>query len=105
MPAMHLMSTDFPAPLSPASAVTFPAGRSRSTSRSACTATKCLLMPRRRSSGACSPSVSVTVDSLLDPGDGARLLDRGDANGRHLHPLVLDDRGVHVGRRHPLRRE
>ena len=32
MPAMVLMSVDFPAPLSPISAVTCPAGTSRSTS-------------------------------------------------------------------------
>ena len=43
--------TDLPAPLSPHSAVTWPAGRSRSTSYSAWTAPKCLPMPRSLSSG------------------------------------------------------
>src|SRR5690242_9868136 len=37
MPAMHLMSVDLPAPLSPTSAMTSPRRTSRSTSVSACT--------------------------------------------------------------------
>jgi len=45
MPATVLVRTDLPAPLSPQRAVTCPAGRSRLTSNSACTAPKCLLMP------------------------------------------------------------
>src|SRR5437588_5074626 len=52
MPAMHLMSTDLPAPLSPARAVTWPPGTSRFMSTSACTAPKFLSMPRS-SSNAC----------------------------------------------------
>ena len=43
IPAMHLMSTDLPAPLSPASAVTCPAGTSRSTSVRACTGAEVLV--------------------------------------------------------------
>src|SRR6188472_3171147 len=37
MPAMHLMSVDLPAPLSPTSAITSPSRTSKSTSVSACT--------------------------------------------------------------------
>src|SRR5215813_11675992 len=37
MPAMHLMSVDLPAPLSPTSAMTSPERTSKSTSVSACT--------------------------------------------------------------------
>src|SRR5450631_1589885 len=55
MPEMVLIMTDLPAPLSPASAVTWPAGISRSTSVSAFTGPKCLLTPRRRRSGCPSP--------------------------------------------------
>src|SRR6267143_6673262 len=51
MPATHLVSTVLPAPLSPHSAVTFPAGRSRSTWYSACTGPKCLSSSRILRSG------------------------------------------------------
>src|SRR6266852_5519904 len=51
MPAMHLVRTVLPAPLSPQSAVTFPYGRSRSTWYSACTGPKCLSSSRILSSG------------------------------------------------------
>src|SRR5664280_323307 len=54
MPEIVLIMTDLPAPLSPANAVTWPAGISRSTSVSACTGPKCLLTPRRRRSGTSS---------------------------------------------------
>src|SRR5215831_21104033 len=59
MPATHLVSTDFPAPLSPQSAVTCPSGRSRSTADRACTGPKCLSRPRTLNSG------SVLVSSLM----------------------------------------
>jgi hypothetical protein len=68
--------TDLPAPLSPTSAVTCPAGTSRSTLTSACTAPKFLSMPRnwskgspataRRSAGACdSVGTGATVVAIV----------------------------------------
>src|SRR5919201_5677368 len=51
MPAMHLISVDLPAPLSPTSAITSPSRTSKSTSVSACTEPKCLLSPRTSSVG------------------------------------------------------
>src|ERR1700733_907910 len=57
-PEMVLMVTDFPAPLSPTSAVILSAGIERSTLSRACTAPNALLTPRSSSSGA--PSVIVT---------------------------------------------
>src|SRR5216684_956637 len=48
---MHLVRTDLPAPLSPARAVTWPAGRSRSTAYRAWTAPKCFSRPRTSSRG------------------------------------------------------
>src|SRR5258708_18363740 len=60
MPAMHLVSTDLPAPLSPQSAVTCPAGTSRSTLVRAWTAPKCLSRPRILSSG----SSAIWLDNL-----------------------------------------
>src|SRR5690349_21765942 len=55
MPAMHLMSVDLPAPLSPTSAITSPARTSKSTSVSACTDPKVFDRSRISRSG-----VSVT---------------------------------------------
>ena len=55
-PEMVLMVTDLPAPLSPTSAVTLPAGTERSTLFNACTAPNALLTPRSSRSGA-APSV------------------------------------------------
>src|SRR5437868_1828509 len=52
MPAMHLISVDLPAPLSPTSAITSPARTSKSTSLSAWTEPKLLEMPRNSSVGA-----------------------------------------------------
>src|SRR3954452_4844575 len=46
MPATHLISVDFPAPLSPTSAITSPSRTSKSTSRSAWTDPKFLETPR-----------------------------------------------------------
>src|SRR5436305_6924632 len=51
MPAMHLISVDLPAPLSPTSAMTSPSRTSKSTSVSACTEPKLLLIPRTASAG------------------------------------------------------
>src|SRR4051812_20406383 len=46
MPAMHLISVDLPAPLSPTRAITSPSRTSKSTSVSACTEPKDLETPR-----------------------------------------------------------
>src|SRR2546427_4060611 len=46
MPAMHLISVDLPAPLSPTSAITSPLRTSKSTSVSACTEPNVFVMPR-----------------------------------------------------------
>src|SRR5256885_14789314 len=51
MPPTHLTSVDFPAPLSPTSAVTSPVYAVKSTSRSTCTAPKLLLIRRSSSNG------------------------------------------------------
>src|SRR5919106_2554469 len=51
MPAMHLISVDFPAPLSPTSAMTSPERTSKSTSTSACTEPKLFDTPRVSSVG------------------------------------------------------
>src|SRR5215211_2867483 len=115
------MSTDFPAPLSPARAVTWPAGTSRLTSTSARTGPKLLLTPRRLSSGTLEPApYGGTVWSatsvpwlvvtrilsawLLDPGGRAGALGLGDADVTGADPLVLGHRGRHVLGRHPDRR-
>src|SRR5262245_26442681 len=58
MPATHLISVDFPAPLSPTSAITSPARTSKSTSVSACTEPKLFVIPLISSSGARSLSAS-----------------------------------------------
>src|SRR5262245_34808946 len=65
MPAMHLVSTDFPAPLSPQRPVTCPAGRSRSTSVSACTGPKCLSRPRTLSRGSSAACALGTASATL----------------------------------------
>ena len=46
VPATHLMSVDFPAPLSPTSAITSPCRTSKSTSLSASTEPNDFVMPR-----------------------------------------------------------
>src|ERR1700694_4122357 len=61
MPAMHLVRTDLPAPLSPQSAVTCPAGRSRSTLYSAWTGPKCFSTPRSLSNGSAPRGDSLTT--------------------------------------------
>src|SRR5215211_120195 len=59
---MHLISVDFPAPLSPTSAITSPLDTWKSTSKSACTAPKLFDTPRSSSTG-----VSVTISAPLRP--------------------------------------
>ena len=51
MPAMHLMSVDLPAPLSPTSAMTSPDRTSKSTSVSACTEPNVFVRSRISRSG------------------------------------------------------
>src|SRR6267378_3167558 len=62
MPAMHLVSTVLPAPLSPHRAVTCPGGTSRSTWYRAWTGPKCLSSSRILSSG--SPVATAAVISV-----------------------------------------
>src|SRR6266536_3029117 len=54
MPATHLIRVDLPAPLSPTSAITWPAFTWKSTWSSATTAPKCLDTPRSSNSGCSS---------------------------------------------------
>src|SRR5690348_7574616 len=67
---MVLIKTDLPAPLSPARAVTWPAGTSRSMSTNARTAPKLLLTPLRLRSGveAAAPSGPAVRSARLGPG-------------------------------------
>src|SRR6266513_684153 len=67
MPATHLMSVDFPAPLSPTSAITSPSRTSKSTACNAWTQPNCLETPRSSRVGA----VVVLTGGLYD-GRGAR---------------------------------
>ena len=64
MPAMHLISVDLPAPLSPTSAMTSPARTSKSTSVSASTEPKLLRIPRASSIGV-AEAVVVGVGSAV----------------------------------------
>src|SRR5215211_1449230 len=64
MPAMHLISVDLPAPLSPTSAITSPERTSKSTSVNASTEPKLLRMPRASSVGV-SEAMVVGVDSAV----------------------------------------
>src|SRR5258708_22165388 len=122
-------SPDLPAPWSPVSAVTWPAGMSRSTLVRAWTAPKCLSTPRILSSGS-SPTGWVAMDPRCvlivvtpprgsaaasnvsrlsrlrlrrDAGSGADArTDRG-AERRGRDEVVLDDRRRHVRRGDPHR--
>src|SRR5215212_8773730 len=60
MPAMHLMSVDLPAPLSPTRAMTSPGATWKSTSKRACTAPKLFETPCSSRTG-----VSVTLKAPL----------------------------------------
>src|SRR5712691_12283836 len=126
MPAMHLVSTDFPAPLAPANAVTCPAGRSRSTFVSAWTGPKCLSRPRTLSRGSAvtgASSITWAMVSTLCLGAGyvgrrrrgraaapSDLADAGCATGARpggaaegglVDEVVLDDGRAHVRNVHP----
>ena len=63
MPAMHLISVDLPAPLSPTSAMTSPLRTSKSTSARACTEPKLFETPRSSSVG-----VSVAIAAFMTAG-------------------------------------
>src|SRR5262245_44604286 len=58
---MHLISVDLPAPLSPTSAITSPFRTSKSTSVSACTEPKLLLISRTASVGSTDVDASEVV--------------------------------------------
>ena len=84
IPEMVLIRVDLPAPLSPTSAVTCPAGMSKLMSDSACTGPKLFPMPRRLSRGA---------DGSGPGPDGARPA----AAGRALSPaLAVTTEGVQL---------
>src|SRR5918912_3625673 len=78
MPAMHLMSVDLPAPLSPTRAITSPARTLKSTWVRACTAPNDLEMPRSSNTGPPTrgrpssgrPSAAVMSDPRLLAGLG-----------------------------------
>src|SRR5690606_9990955 len=107
---MTFTVTDFPAPLSPTSAVTCPRGSERSTPRSARTAPKSLRMPSRRSSGSAPVSPpgradwSVTPPLLFDAGGSALVLE-ARAELCRVDEAVRHDRLGHVLGRHPDRVE
>src|SRR5207247_3298629 len=93
---MHLINTDFPAPLSPASAVTCPDGTSRSTPTSACTGPPFLLVPRSRRSGSALPvggagggpdSTSVVAGPVASPSSRAA----GTGIGPHPRSALRPD--------------
>ena len=66
MPAMHLMSVDLPAPLSPTRAITSPARTSKSTSVSAWTEPKRFDIPRISSTGASRRSLWCFVAAIVE---------------------------------------
>src|ERR1700704_4788376 len=63
MPAMHLVSVDLPAPLSPTRAMTSPAETWKSTSWRACTAPKAFETPRSSRTGVSLTRVLLLVTS------------------------------------------
>src|SRR6188472_4158234 len=71
MPAMHLMSVDLPAPLSPTSAIPSPSRTSKSTSVSACTEPKVLDRSRVSRSGV---SVAGRLRTTVEAPGGASTL-------------------------------
>src|SRR2546423_1349698 len=77
-PETHFTSTVLPAPLSPTSAVTCPAGTSRSTPSSAWTGPKLFQTPRSSSSGSrvSSPDALVLPPGLLPVGASTALTTR-----------------------------
>src|SRR5436309_8127141 len=126
MPAMHLISVVFPAPLSPTSAVTSPARTTKSTSCSTWTGPKLLFTPRscrigsvnvcllpagRSCAGAAVGAAAPAHERLcrvtsgrLDAELVAGGLERRDADLRGLHGTVVDHL-LDVVLRDQLRRE
>src|SRR3954454_21483507 len=118
MPAMHLTSVDFPAPLSPTKATTSPGLMARSTSWRTCTGPKLLFSPRISRSGSVTvfppaggrtirPSGHLVLGRcdrrLLDARGGARGLDAlADLGGRERTGV---DHVHHVGLRDDMRRQ
>src|ERR671935_2395504 len=101
MPAMHLISVDLPAPLSPTSAITSPSRTSKSTSVSACTEPNDLEIPRISRSGLsltvpAFPNTKGSVEApegappLTDP-LLAELREFADADVALLQELVLEE--------------
>src|SRR5918998_1449275 len=123
MPAMHLISVDLPAPLSPTSAMTSPLRTWKSTSNSAWTAPKLLETPTRSRTGVSSvtfvsprsPSQRIRGRPVRDaPGDSLLKADllalRRDVAGAdvlHLREVGLADvlRDVVLGDRHRLEQD
>src|SRR5438270_13748112 len=108
MPAMHLVNTVLPAPLSPHSAVTCPDGRSRLTWYRAWTGPKCLSRSWTWSSGSVvatgsalaadiSPALSTTGERRLRPPQGGGRVGRGltppKGGGRLRRGLTLPKGG------------
>src|SRR3954470_3773934 len=101
MPAMHLISVDLPAPLSPTSAITSPFRTSKSTSVSACTEPNVFERPRIWRSGASSVTVVASgfERRMEAPARGAsarfRLLaelrELPDADFASLQELLLEE--------------
>src|SRR6187397_3236443 len=100
MPAMHLMSVDLPAPLSPTSAMTSPSRTSKSTSVSACTDPNVFERPRISSSGV---SVTGRLRTTVEAPGGAstlvadllaELLELPGAHVVALQELVLEEARV-----------
>src|SRR6201996_4195433 len=111
IPEIVLISVDLPAPLSPTSAVTCPAGTSRLMSVSACTGPKFFPMPRSRSSGSASFTMRLpacrtrpgcgTAGTVPHPGERC-FLGLADSGGR---ALGLVGAGAELGCRHELVRD
>src|SRR4029079_253556 len=100
MPAMHLMSVDLPAPLSPTSAITSPTRTSKSTSVSACTDPKVFDRPRISRSGV---SVTGGLRPMVEAPGGASTIEMGllavllvlpRAHVAALQELVLEETRV-----------
>src|SRR5262245_56618135 len=82
MPPTHLTNVDFPAPLSPISAVTSPGYAAKSTSRSTCTGPKLLSSPRNSNRGVAF-TVAASRSRTRQPGPGGL---RTGVPGFHLAP-------------------
>src|SRR3954452_23053922 len=84
IPATHLISVDFPAPLSPTSAITSPSRTSKSTPRSASTEPKLLKTSR---SSSVAVAAAVAIRAVLYHGRGSR--NAGPGRERSLLAVLL----------------